>query len=131
MLHRERIDHLLIYSERHLCSVLAEYECHLNDHRPHQGRSLRPPLHNPGKVSDATSRIRRRNTVTGLIDEYRRVVLIATNAQLSTDVHRFGAAQVPGIHRLDRVDGADDPADLGVELSAALCDTSLAPVPQA
>ncbi|MEV4579509.1 integrase core domain-containing protein [Nonomuraea jabiensis] len=71
-LRRECLDHLLIYRERHLRTVLAEYERHFNDHRPHQGRSLRPPLHDPNKVIDMTAGIHRRSTVTRLISEYRR-----------------------------------------------------------
>jgi hypothetical protein len=71
-LRRECLDHLLIYGERNLRSVLAEYERHFNDHRPHQGRSLRPPLHDPSEVIDMAARIRRRKTVAGLISEYRR-----------------------------------------------------------
>jgi transposase InsO family protein len=71
-LRRECLDHLLIYGERHLRRVLAEYERHFNDHRPHQGRSLRPPLHDPSKVIDMAARIRRRTAVTGLINEYHR-----------------------------------------------------------
>jgi putative transposase len=47
---------------------------HFNDHRPHQGRLLRPPLHDPSEVIDMTARIHRRKTVTGLISEYRRAV---------------------------------------------------------
>jgi transposase InsO family protein len=57
-LRRECLDHLLIYGERHLRWVLADYERHYNDHRPHQGRSLRPPLHDPIEVIDMTARIR-------------------------------------------------------------------------
>jgi hypothetical protein len=68
-LRREWFDHLLIYGKRHLRAVLAEYERHYNDHRPHQGRSLRPPIHDPGEVIDMTARIHRRKTVTGLISE--------------------------------------------------------------
>jgi hypothetical protein len=71
-LRRECLDHLLIYSERHLRKVLAECERHFNRHRPHQGRSLRPPLHDPSETIDMTARIHRRRTVTGLISEYRR-----------------------------------------------------------
>jgi putative transposase len=71
-LRRECLDHLLIYGERHLRRVLVEYERHFNDHRPHQGRSLRPPLHDPGEVIDMTAQINRRSTVTGLISEYHR-----------------------------------------------------------
>ena len=69
----ECLDHLLIYGELHLRSVLDEYERHFNDHRPHQGRSLRPSLHDPSKVIDMTARIRRRTAVNGLNSEYHRV----------------------------------------------------------
>ena len=72
-LRRDCLDHLLIQGERHLCTVLAEYERHFNHHRPHQGRSLRPPLHDLSETIDMTARIRRRKTVTGLINEYHRV----------------------------------------------------------
>jgi putative transposase len=71
-LRRECLDHLLIHGERHLRKVLAEYKHHFNHHRPHQGRSLRPPLHDPSEVIDMTARIHHRRTVTGLISEYRR-----------------------------------------------------------
>lgn len=71
-LRRECLDHLLVHGERHLRKVLAEYEHHFNHHRPHQGRSLRPPLHGPSKVIDMTSRIHRRRTAAGLINEYHR-----------------------------------------------------------
>ena len=65
---RECIDHLLIHGERHLRKILTEYE---HQHRPYQGRSLRPPLHDPSQMIDMASRIHRRRTVTGLINEYQ------------------------------------------------------------
>lgn len=71
-LRRECLDHLLIYGEQHLRKVLAEYETHFNQHRPHQSRSQRPPLHDSDQVVDLTARIERRSTVAGLIHEYRR-----------------------------------------------------------
>jgi hypothetical protein len=58
-LRRECLDHLLIHGERHLRKVLAEYERHFNQHRPQQGRSLRPPLHDPNEAIDMASRIYR------------------------------------------------------------------------
>ncbi|WP_218136369.1 integrase core domain-containing protein [Nonomuraea jiangxiensis] len=70
-LRRECLDQLLIHGDRHLRKVLTEYEHHFNHHRPHQGRSLRHPLHDPSQMIDLTSRIHRRRTVTGLISEYR------------------------------------------------------------
>jgi putative transposase len=71
-LRRECLDHLLIYGESHLRRVLAEYERHFNEHRPHQRRCLRPPLHDPSQVIDVTARIHHRRAVTGLISQYRR-----------------------------------------------------------
>jgi putative transposase len=71
-LRRECLDHLLIYGEQHLRQVLAEYARHYNEHRPHQAREQRPPLHKPGQPIDMTSRIRRTHVVYGLISEYRR-----------------------------------------------------------
>jgi hypothetical protein len=48
-LRRECPDHLLIHGERHLRQILAQYAQHYNDHRPHQARDQRPPLHVPGR----------------------------------------------------------------------------------
>jgi putative transposase len=70
---RECLDHLLIYGERHLRRVLADYERHYNAHRAHQSRGQRPPLYDPGEPIDLTAVIKRRSTVAGLIHEYRRV----------------------------------------------------------
>ena len=71
-LRRECLDHLLICGERHLRQILAEYARHYNEHRPHQSREQRPPLHKPGQPVDVTARIKRRQVAHGLINEYRR-----------------------------------------------------------
>jgi transposase InsO family protein len=71
-LRRECPDHLLIYGAQHLPKVLADYERHYNDHRPHQSRDQRPPLHEPGRVIDMTASIQRHKVVGGLINRYRR-----------------------------------------------------------
>ena len=71
-LRHECLDHLLIYGERHLRRILAEYAQHYNEHRPHQSREQRPPLHEPGQTIDMTARITRTPVVHGLISEYRR-----------------------------------------------------------
>jgi len=71
-LRRECLDHLLIYGEEHLRRILAEYARHCNEHRPHQSREQRPPLHEPGQTIDMTARIMRTPVVHGLISEYRR-----------------------------------------------------------
>ena len=71
-LRRKCLDHLLIYGERHLRRILAEYAQHYNEHRPHQSREHRPPLHDPGQTIDMTARITRTPVVHGLISEYLR-----------------------------------------------------------
>jgi len=64
-LRRECLDHLLIHGERHLRRILAEYARYYNEHRPHQSREQRPPLHEPGQPVDITSRIRCGRSSTG------------------------------------------------------------------
>lgn len=64
-LHRERGEH-------HLRQILAEYAQDYNEHRPHQAREPRSPLHEAGQPIDLTARINRRHAVQGLISEYRR-----------------------------------------------------------
>jgi hypothetical protein len=71
-LRRECPGHLLVYGEGHLGRILAEYTRHSNEHRPHQSREQRPPLHEPGQAVDMTTRITHRQVVHGLISEYRR-----------------------------------------------------------
>ncbi len=71
-LRRECLDRLLIYGERHLRAVLAEYARHYNDHRPHQALDQKPPMNEVGLVIDLTAPIQRRQAVGGLINEYRR-----------------------------------------------------------
>jgi putative transposase len=71
-LRRECLDHLLIYGEGHLRRILAEDARHYNEHRPHQSREQRPPLHEPGQTIDMTARITRTPVVHGLSSECRR-----------------------------------------------------------
>jgi transposase InsO family protein len=43
-LRRECLDHLIVLSERHLRSVLAEFTAYYNANRPHRALSLETPL---------------------------------------------------------------------------------------
>jgi len=70
---RECLDHLLILGNRHLRGVLAEFQTHYNDHRPHQGRQQLPPNRSQDQAIDLTARIQRTQVLGGLINEYHRV----------------------------------------------------------
>jgi hypothetical protein len=50
----------------------AKYARHYNGHRLHQALEQQPPGHEPGQAIDITTRIGRRQAVSGLISEYRR-----------------------------------------------------------
>jgi hypothetical protein len=66
---------MLITGPRHLHAALDEYVAHYNEHRPHRGKSLRPPGADgipPPVAADTTLEIRRRRVLGGLISEYER-----------------------------------------------------------
>jgi putative transposase len=66
-------DRMLIFGQRHLRTILAQYDAHYNGRRPHRSRQLHPPRpdHPPAELSQA--RIQRRPVLGGLISEYERV----------------------------------------------------------
>ena len=63
---------MLILSERHLRTVLAEYEAHYNGRRPHRSRQLHPPRPDQPVADLSQERIKRRTVLGGLINEYER-----------------------------------------------------------
>ena len=70
---RECPGHRLIHGEQHRRRILAEYAQHYHDHRPRQPREQRPPRHEPDQAAiEMTAPIKRRQTVQGLISDYRR-----------------------------------------------------------
>jgi transposase InsO family protein len=66
------LDLTLVFGAHHLRSVLASYQAHFNEHRPHQGRKQRPPDHDPDRVIDLATPILRREVLGGLIGQYQR-----------------------------------------------------------
>ena len=68
----EVTDRMLIFGQRHLQLVLAQYEAHCNGRRPHRSRHLHPPRPDH-PVADLTQKqIKRRAVLGGLINEYER-----------------------------------------------------------
>ena len=66
----EVTDRMLIFGERHLRLILAEYETHYNGRRPHRSRQLHPPRPDHPVADLAQKRIKRRPVLAGLIHEY-------------------------------------------------------------
>jgi putative transposase len=68
----EVTDQMLIFGQRHLRTILAQYEAHYNGRRPHRSRQLRLPRpdHPPADLSP--ERIQLRPVLGGLISEYER-----------------------------------------------------------
>jgi transposase InsO family protein len=68
----EVTDRMLIFGERHLRTILAQYEGHYNGRRPHRSRQLRPPRPDHPVADLTQERIQRRPVLGGLINEYER-----------------------------------------------------------
>jgi putative transposase len=66
----ELTDRMLIFGERHLCSVLARYSVHYNRQRPHRGLQLRPPRPESPVPEPIHGKIQRRPILGGLINHY-------------------------------------------------------------
>ncbi|MFK4272748.1 integrase core domain-containing protein [Streptomyces milbemycinicus] len=70
---REALDHVLIMNDAHARHVLADYERHYNQHRPHQARNQVPPNahQQPAAVHDLNHKVLRTQILGGIINEYR------------------------------------------------------------
>jgi hypothetical protein len=64
------LGHLLVYSKRHVETLLAVYVRHYNEARPHRGSQLATPL--PHSAQSHTREICRRDILGGIIHEYDR-----------------------------------------------------------
>jgi len=72
---RELLDRTLIWNQRHLMTVLREYEDFYNTHRPHRTLNQAAPLRPlPHAATDLEHfRVLRRDRAGGVIHEYRLV----------------------------------------------------------
>jgi putative transposase len=68
----ELTDRILIFGERHLRTVLAQFAAHDNGRRPHRALRLHPPRPDHPAPDLDQQRIRRRPILGGLINEYQR-----------------------------------------------------------
>ena len=68
----EVTDRMLIFSERHLRIVMAEYARHYNGRRPHRALQLQPPRPDHPVADLSRERVKRRPVLGGLLNEYER-----------------------------------------------------------
>ena len=68
----EVTDRMLIFGQRHLRTILAQYQAHYNGRRPHRSRQLHPPRPDHPVADLSQERIKRRPVLGGLISEYER-----------------------------------------------------------
>ena len=61
-----------IFGQRHLRTILAQYEAHYIGRRPHRSRQLHPPRPDHPSAHLSQERIQRRPVLGGLISEYER-----------------------------------------------------------
>jgi transposase InsO family protein len=69
-LRTEVTDRMLIFGEQHLRQVLAGYAAHYNTARPHRALRLRSPRPTSPVPEPVDGRIRRRQILGGLLNEY-------------------------------------------------------------
>jgi putative transposase len=68
----EVTDRMLIFGERHLRTILAEYETHYNGRWPHRSRQLRPPRPDHPVADLSQEPINGQPVLGSLINEYER-----------------------------------------------------------
>ncbi|MGI5491025.1 hypothetical protein [Microtetraspora malaysiensis] len=67
------LDRILIVNARHLRRVLAIYEAHFNEHRPHRSLGQAGPLRALPDRGEDDIKVIRRDRLGGLIHEYAQV----------------------------------------------------------
>jgi hypothetical protein len=78
---KEVTDRMLIFGERHLRTILAQYEAHYNGRRPHRSRQLCPPRPDHPVADLSRKQIQHRPVLGGLI----KVRASRIEAQVTTD----------------------------------------------
>lgn len=68
----EVADRMLIFGQRHLRTVLTEYQAHYNGRRPHRSRLLRPPRPDHPVADLSQERTKRRPVLGSLANKYER-----------------------------------------------------------
>jgi putative transposase len=96
----EVADRMLIFGERHLQLVLAEYEAHYNRRRPHRSRQLRPPRPDRPVADLSHKRIKRRLGTAG--EGTRLIIILHGHASRGPPGHSLGRLLEPDTVRSAR-----------------------------
>ena len=72
-LRRELLDRILIVNQRHAVAVLAEYQRHFNEHRPHRALGQAAPVRPLPHPQEPVAPVCRRDRLGGLLHEYMQV----------------------------------------------------------
>jgi putative transposase len=80
---RELLDRALVWNQRHLMTVLREYEDFCNTHRPHRTLNQAAPLRSlPDGITHLDQfRIQRRDRAGGVIHEYHLLAQVTGTHQ--------------------------------------------------
>jgi transposase InsO family protein len=68
----EAIDRMLIFGQRHLRTILDEYEAHYNGRRLQRSLQLQPPRSDHPVADLSQEQIKRRPVLGGLVNEYEQ-----------------------------------------------------------
>jgi putative transposase len=91
----EVTDQLLIFGQRHLRTILAEYQAHYNGRRPHRSRQLHPPRPDPPSlISPRSGSSAGPSSVAPSASTSGRIETQVRNGGRVLEPHRLGAVHL-------------------------------------
>jgi hypothetical protein len=94
---RTEVTDRMLFSERHLRMVLAEYEARYNGQRPHRSRRLRAPRPDHTVADLSRKQIKRRPVLGGLINEIEASSLEAQVKSGNRVLEPYRMGRLPGV----------------------------------
>jgi hypothetical protein len=91
----EVTDQMLIFGQRHLRTILAQYAVHYNGRRLHRSCQLRPPRPDYLVADLSQQRVQRRPVLGGLINDYERAAEKPRSGPVAEFWNPTGPARTP------------------------------------